>query len=111
MALLLAGFTLTTGCENNRTKLTEEQAQQGLGLPDSSSKGAELKLDPRCKLNELVTEPQEGTPEFVIAKLFEAASADGDEDANFQKFFSHFPSDAQERWVRDQYFTRSRKHV
>lgn len=102
---------LATACENNRTNLTAEQSERGLGLPDTSSDGKRVKLDPRCKLDELVTDPKEGTVEHVLFQLIEAASATGDDKAAFQKFYSHFPSDTEERWVRDQYFTRAKKFV
>lgn len=98
-------------CENNRTKLTKEQSEGGLGLPDTSSDGKRIKLDPRCDLNETVVDPKEGTPEYVISQLLEAAAAPGDENANFRKFYSHFPADTAEKWVRDQYFSRARKFV
>lgn len=110
-ASLLFVAALAPACENNRTNLTAEQSERGLGLPDTSSDGKRIKLDPRCKLDELVTDPKEGTVEYVIFKLIEAAAATGDDKAAFQKFYSHFPSDTEERWVRDQYFTRAQKFV
>lgn len=114
MALALVTLAMASSlaaCENNRTKLTKEQSEGGLGLPDTSSDGKRIKLDPRCELNETVVEPKEGTPEYVIGQLLEAAAAPGDENVNFKKFYSHFPPDQAEKWVRDQYFSRARKHV
>jgi hypothetical protein len=101
----------SSGCENNRTKLTKEQSEGGLGVPDSSSDGKRVKLDPRCELNETVMDPKEGTPEFVIFKMLEAAAASGDEAKNFKQFYSYFPADKEEKWVRDQYWPRARKFV
>ena len=110
--LLCAVAALQPACENNRTKLTKEQSEQGMGLPDTGSDGTKkINIDPRCELNETVVDPKEGTIEFVISELLGAASAPGDEKVNFQRFFKHFPADAEEKWVRDQYFSRARKWV
>lgn len=111
MVSLTAMAAGASGCENNRTKLTKEQSEGGLGLPDSSSDGKRVKLDPRCELNETVMDPKEGTPEFVIFKMLEAAAASGDEATNFKQFYSYFPADKEEKWVRDQYWPRARKFV
>ena len=108
--LALALFGMFAGCENrNGTSLTKEQSENGLGLPDTSSDGKRIKLDPRCELNETVMDPKEGTIEFVLFQLLEAATAGGDEKVNFQKFYSHFSPDQEEKWVRDQFFSRARK--
>ena len=109
LAMLFAG--VFPACENNRTKLSAEQSERGLGLPDSSSDGKRIKLDPRCNLNETVVDPKEGTVEYVISQLLEAAAAPGDENVNFKKFYSYFPADKEEKWVRDQYFSRARKFL
>lgn|GEM_PF-945963 len=110
LSLVLVG--MFAGCENKGgTNLTQEQSENGLGLPDTSSDGKRIKLDPRCDLNETIVDPKEGTVDFVINQLLEAAAAGGDEKANFQKFYSHFPADTEEKWVRDQYFSRARKFV
>ena len=112
VTLSLAFFAVLAGCENKSgTNLTQQQSEQGLGLPDTSSDGKRIKLDPRCDLNETVVDPKEGTVEYVLSQLLEAAAASGDEKVNFQKFYSHFPADTEEKWVRDQYFSRARKFV
>lgn len=111
LAVALVGASLLGACENNRTNLTTEQAERGLGLPDTSSDGKRIKLDPRCELNETIDDPKEGTPELVISQLLEAAASTGDEKAAFEKFYSHFPADTEAKWVRDQYFSRARKFV
>jgi hypothetical protein len=110
LTTMLVAATMATGCENNRTQLTEEQSEGGLGLPDTV-KERKVKLDPRCGLNETIQDPKEGTPDYVIGQLLEAAAATGDEKANFQKFYSHFSPDAEESWVKSQYWPRARKFV
>lgn len=112
LALVLGIFALAplTACENNRTSLTEEQAERGLGLPDTVRE-RHVKLDPRCDLNETIQDPEEGTPEYVIHQLYQAVTASGDDKANFEKFYSHFPEDKSRKWVRDQYFAHAKKHV
>jgi hypothetical protein len=108
----LAVFAVAAvACESNRTKLTEEQAAQGLHLPDTSSDGNRIKLDPRCQLNETIVEPKEGTPDYVIHELLSAAAASGDDATNFKRFSAHFPPESEIKWIRDQYWTRAKKFV
>ncbi len=110
----LLGLSLFSGvsaCESNRTKLTEEQAERGLGLPDTSSDGQRIKLDPRCAANQSVAEAEQNTPEWVILELMTAAASTGDEETNFQRFASHFPPETEMKWVRDQYWSRAKKFV
>ncbi|MCA9518944.1 MAG: hypothetical protein KC635_28605 [Myxococcales bacterium] len=99
------------GCESNRTKLTKEQSEQGLGLSDASSDRRPISIDPRCELNEEVVDPAEKSPEWVIQQLLEASSSPKDDEASFQKFFSHFDETKSESWVRQQYWPRARQHV
>ncbi len=108
VAALLALFT---GCEKKNSHLTQQQAEQGLGLPDTSSDGSKTRLKTRCELNETIMDPKPGTPEFVIADVLGASAATGDDNANFERFYSHFPADKDKKWVRDQYWPRAKKMV
>lgn len=65
---------------------------------------------PECKLNKLVREPEEGTAEYVVAALYDAAVAPDDE-ASFQRFYANFLPKHHEGWVREQYWPRIRQHV
>jgi hypothetical protein len=100
-----------SACESNRTKLTEEQAERGLGLPDTSSDGERIKLDPRCAANQTVAEAEQNTPEWVILELISAAAATGDENTNFQRFAAQFGPETEVKWIRDQYWSRAKKFV
>lgn len=107
----LAAVLAVSGCESNRTKLTEEQAERGLGLPDTSSDGTRIKLDPRCQANQTVAEAEKNTPEWVILELLTAAAATGDEETNFRRFAANFPPETEVKWIRDQYWSRAKKFV
>ena len=111
LVLLFSLVAALGGCDKKSSHLTEEQINNGLGVPDTSSDGKRIKLDARCDLNETIVDPKEGTPDWVIAQLLEAAASPGDEKEAFQKFYAQFASDQEERWVRDQYFSRARKFV
>lgn len=104
-------ITSGAGCESNRTKLTKAQSEGGLGLSDASSERRSVSIDPRCQLNEEVVDPKENTPAWVIQQLLEAAASPKDDEASFQKFFSHFDDTKAESWVRAQYWPRARQHV
>lgn len=111
--LLLSAFALVvaSGCKDNRSGLTDEQAEKGMGLPDSSSSREKITFDPRCELNEKVVETQENTPEWVIQQLLAAASSEKDDEESFQKFYSHFDASQAESWVRAQFWPRARTHA
>ncbi|TNF29015.1 MAG: hypothetical protein EP329_16730 [Deltaproteobacteria bacterium] len=112
IAGLLVGLTITSGCENNRTKLTEEQSEGGLGLPTTSSNPKKkITIDPRCELNEEVVDPKADTPEWVIYQLLDAARTKDDSEDAFQKFYAQFDESQAESWVRQQFWPRARKHV
>lgn len=111
LTVLALGFA---ACENNRTKLTEKQSQEGLGLPDTSSSGKRAQLDPECKLNELISNPAADTPDAVLAGMLEAANAAAsgqDEDGNFKKFYSAFMDGTEERRVKEDFWGRAKKWV
>ncbi len=111
LAALAVFAVVAAACESNRTKLSEEQAERGLGLPDTSSDGNRIKLDPRCQLNETVVEPKENTPEWVIFELISAAAASGDDATNFKRFSAQFSPESEIKWIRDQYWPRAKKFV
>lgn len=104
-------LAFSAACEKKNSHLTAEQAEKGLGLPDSSSDGKFIKLNPRCELNETIIDAKPGSPEFVIADILGAAAATGDDAANFERFYSHFPADKDKNFVRDQYWPRAKTHV
>ncbi len=111
-SLLLALVALGSGgCENNKTKLTKEQSEQGLGLPTTSSSGTRAQFAQRCGLDESIVDPKEGTPEYVLHQLIVAASASGPDDANFKRFYAQFAPETEERWAKDQYWPRAKKFV
>lgn len=96
-------------CKSER--MTEEEADRGLRMRDTSSGGERVSLGQSCRLNEMVTAPPEDTPEFVIAQLLAAAKADGDEEEAFQAFYAYFPPTTDARHARDNYYKRARQHV
>jgi len=111
-AAMLVALVATPACENNRTKLTEEQSEGGLGLPTTHSDHTKkITIDPRCELNEEVVDPKENTPEWVIYQLLDAARSKEDNEDSFQKFYAQFAEGQAESWVRSQYWPRARKHV
>lgn len=112
LAAMLLALASAPACENNRTKLSKEQSEGGLGLPTTSSSRKKITIDPRCELNEEIVEAKENTPEWVIYQLLDAARAPEDNEENFQKFYAQFDSETQaESWVRQQFWPRARKHV
>ena len=112
LVLAVVALLFATGCENNRTKLSEEQSEGGLGLSDVSSSGRRANIDPRCELNKDIVEPEENTPEWVIYQLLDAARAPEDTEEAFQRFYAQFDAATQaESWVRQQFWPRARKHV
>jgi len=112
LVLVAVALLAAPACENNRTKLSEEQSEGGLGLSDVSSSGRKVTIDPRCELNETVVEPAEDSPEWVIYQLLDAARAPEDNEDTFQRFYAQFDGSTQaESWVRQQYWPRARKHV
>lgn len=110
----LVALALTTACKSEG-HITAEQAERGLGLPDTSSDGTRIKLDARCPANQTVNKAEANTPEFVLLELItaanEAGNAGGDEAANFQRFAAHFPPETEVKWIRDQYWSRAKKFV
>lgn len=104
-------LALLFGACKGQSHISEEQAERGLGLPDSSSDGTRIKLDARCPANQTVSTAEANTPEFVLLELLTAANSDGDEAANFQRFASHFPPETEVKWIRDQYWSRAKKFV
>jgi hypothetical protein len=99
-------------CGNKRTQLTQDELENGVRSTPAATKGAPPSGDPRCPLGERVTAPAEGSPEWVIQELYTAAAAQGDDEANFQRFYKHFdPTSTAENWARTQYWGRVRKHV
>lgn len=111
-SLLLVLVALGSGgCENNRTKLSSEQAAQGLGLPTTASSGTRAQFAQRCVLDESIVDPKEGTPEYVLQQLLVAASATGPDDVNFKRFYAQFAPETEERWAKDQYWPRAKKFV
>jgi len=117
-SLSVLALTLTalaaSACENNRTSLTAEQSQNGLGIPDSGSSGKKVTLDPRCNLDELVSDPKPDTPDLVIYTMLEAAAAANegkDEAGNFQKFYAQFIEGTEERRVKEDFWGRAKKNA
>ncbi len=83
----------------------------GFGVPDTgTSREAPPKMAQRCPLEEVVTDPAERSPEWVVKELLAASSSEGDEQAAFQRFYGLFDGQ-QESWVRQQYWPRARQHV
>ena len=115
LAFVLLAFGLTgSACENNRTKLSEKQSIEGLGIPDTGSSGKRVQLDPRCELDQLISDPKPDTPDFVIYTMLEAASAAAegkDEAGNFQKFFAQFMDGTEERRVKEDFWGRAKKYA
>ncbi|PIE19442.1 MAG: hypothetical protein CSA66_02330 [Proteobacteria bacterium] len=111
VAFAAAFAASTLACGSDRGNLSKEQEEQGLYLPDSTSTTRRITMDRRCELNELVLDPKPDTPEWVMYQLLEASSSAKDDDASFQKFYSHFDESKAESWVRQQYWPRARDHV
>jgi len=109
--LALIALALALGACKGQSHISEEQAERGLGLPDSSSDGTRIKLDARCPANQTVSSAEPNTPEFVLLELLTAANSSGDEAANFQRFATHFPPETEVKWIRDQYWSRAKKFV
>jgi len=105
---------LASACENNRTKLTEKQSVEGLGIPDTTTSNKKISLDPRCNLDELISDPAAGTPDLTIYTMIEAAAAAAegkDEEGNFQKFFAQFSEGTEEKRVKQDFWGRAKKFV
>lgn len=115
LSLTFLALTLALTACKGQSHITEEQAERGLGLPDTSSDGTRIKLDARCPANQTVSKAEANTPEFVLLELITAANtvanAGGDEASNFQRFASHFPPETEVKWIRDQYWSRAKKFV
>lgn len=113
LAAAVGALTLVA-CENNRTKLNEKQAAEGLGLPDSQSDGNKHTLPQRCPLDELVVDPKPDTPDWAIMQTLQAAldATTGHDDAtNFQKFFAQFAAGNDENRIKMDYWGRAKQHV
>ncbi|MFT7578634.1 MAG: hypothetical protein ACI9MR_000292 [Myxococcota bacterium] len=110
VATLSLSMLAGVGCGNER-RISDEQAEKGLALPDSTSTTRKISLGNRCKLDEVVKAPAEGTPEWVVQQVYEAAAADEDNDANFGRFYAHFDASIKKDWARKQYWPRIRRTV
>ncbi|MGM0577335.1 MAG: hypothetical protein ACQEXJ_16540 [Myxococcota bacterium] len=111
-AALAAVVALAFGLVACKEELDPEVV--GRGLPDTGSTGTPTpEMAQRCKLDEKVDAPEEGTPERVVARVLGAAKAAGDEDdeAEFQRFFGQFAEGQDESWARSQYWKAARKHA
>jgi hypothetical protein len=113
--VFLAGLIMLlglVGCDNKRTKLSEEELAQGVrNTRGPVAPSEKIKVDPRCELNEKVEAPDENSAEWVIHELYTAAASTGDDEANFQRFYKHFDASTAEKWARDQYWPRLKTHV
>lgn len=110
---VLAAFSVAA-CENNRTNLSEKQAVEGLGVPDSKSDGNKHTLPQRCPLDELIVEPAATTPDWVIMQTLQAAleaSTGHDDETNFKKFFAQFAAGNDESRIKMDYWGRAKQHV
>ena len=58
-----------------------------------------------------VSDPEAGSPEWVIAELYASASSKVDDEASFARFYKQFGNSKDEQWVRTQYWPRTRQHV
>jgi len=99
------------GCDNKRTKLTEEEMNQGVQSRGTVAPSEKIVADPRCELAEKVETPDENSAEWVVQEIYAAAAATGDDDVNFQRFYKHFDDSVAEKWARDQYWPRLKTHV
>lgn len=111
LLLLLAGLGLAAaGCD----KKPDPEDPQPYGWADTSSSGKLAGADEkwqRCKLDEKIQAPEEGTPEHVLHALFQAAATAEDTPEAFQAFFGHFDSTFKERDVKYNYWKRFRKFL
>ena len=112
------------GCRRDRKGTAIEAEPAGSAAPakvGASDSGGGGQADPYaarrtpaarqdCPLDEEVRNPPAGSPEAVVAALYEAAIAP-DADAAFDRFYAQFGPGHARAWVRDQYWPRIRKHV
>lgn len=107
----LAIMLVVGACGNKRTQLSQDELENGVRSAPTSKAGPPSG-DPRCPLGEKVTSPAEGSPEWVIQELYTAAISQGDDEANFQRFYKHFDTTSTaESWARSQYWGRIKQHV
>ncbi len=86
--------------------------EAGLGLPDTTSTGTKApKMGPWCEKATPVEAPADGTPEKVVLDLLSAAADQGDEEAAFERFHALYEDGKDAKWVRSQYWKRSRKEI
>ncbi len=98
---------VVSGCKKERN--IEES---GLGLPDTTSTGTEApKMEQPCRLDEEVSAPAEGTPEWVVGEMLAAAADPGDEEAAFTRFHGQYESSKDAKWVRSQYWKAARAQI
>lgn len=86
--------------------------QAGLGLPDTTSTGTVApKMGPWCEKVIPVEAPAAGTPEKAVLELLSAVADRGDEEAAFERFHALYEEGKDAKWVRSQYWERSRKEI
>ncbi|NUN14017.1 MAG: hypothetical protein HUU55_10330 [Myxococcales bacterium] len=90
---------------------TDAGGQQGSLYPGVVSKGIDHAAPrPHCPVNREVRNPPEGSAEWVVADILNAA-LEPDGDSAFERFYGHFMAQHERGWVRQQYWPRAREHV
>lgn len=107
--LLLAG--LQAGCERKDKNDLNDPSIKGLPLAKTHSPTKHAKMEEECELSETIKAPEEGSPEWLIKNLLEAATSKEDDAAAFEKFYAQFPASKNKNEVKSLYWPRARKHA
>ncbi len=108
---MLASLATLGGCNRG----TSVGARQSVGeAKTGSERGVQaqalMQKGGLCDENRKVSNPEKGTPEWVIYRLYELALGP-DDDASFKAFVDLFPTTRNPRELRDMYWQHIRKSV
>ncbi len=105
MALFVIACNGGTSVGKSRgTGPAKAESQQAVGSNELAQKGG------GCELNKRVSDPQPDTAEWMIWRAYQLALG-ADDEAGFQAFVALFPTDRNQRELREMYWPRLRANV
>lgn len=92
--VLTAMLLWPAGCREDQKALDPNSIEaKGLGLPSTHSTSGRIKMEEECELNEAVSEPDKGTPEWVVYEALASALAE-DQKKGLERYKALYASGA-----------------
>ncbi len=110
-AMLFGSLAVVLAMASCKSKTKDAAETQPLEMADTSSSGERFAIEQPCPAALEVLKPAANSLEQTVQKVLAAATAEGDDNANFDKFYAEFKTTTPKSALKSFLWKNAKKHA